>query len=162
MIMYRAVKNPDLVKLHDQIIEILESAAEATGCTVKVEKVMEYLPLNNNSLLTDRFGSYMESFGAKYQGRQIDETFPTGSTDMGNVTVAMPGFHPVFNIASMEGVREPGLSTHSILFAERAGTEVAHQTAIRAAKAMSLTGLDVLLDAEFTKNIREEFDQPKE
>ncbi|KAF9403893.1 hypothetical protein BGZ94_004471 [Podila epigama] len=158
VIMYRAVKNEDLEKLYHQIVEILESAAESNGCTVTIEKVMEYLPLNNNELLTNRFGSYMESFGAHYQGRQIDETFPTGSTDMGNVTVALPGFHPVFNIASLTGEREPGLSTHSILFAERARTETAHKTAIRAGKAMSLTGLDVILDAEFTKAVRNEYE----
>ncbi|KAF9026182.1 hypothetical protein BGZ52_007485 [Haplosporangium bisporale] len=158
VVMYRATKKEDFEKLHDQLVEILESAAETTGCTVTIEKVMEYLPLNNNALLTDRFGSHMESFGAHYMGRQVDETYPTGSTDMGNVTVAMPGFHPVFNIASLKGEREPGLSTHSILFAERARTETAHKTAIRAGKAMSLTGLDVILDSEFTKNVRKEYD----
>ncbi|KAF9378202.1 hypothetical protein CPB97_009722 [Podila verticillata] len=158
VVMYRATKKEDFEKLHDQLVEILESAAETTGCTVTIEKVMEYQPLNNNALLTDRFGSHMESFGAHYMGRQVDETYPTGSTDMGNVTVAMPGFHPVFNITSLKGEREPGLSTHSILFAERARSETAHKTAIRAGKAMSLTGLDVILDAEFTKNVRKEFD----
>lgn len=160
--MYRATKKEDFEKLHDQLVEILESAAETTGCTVTIEKVMEYLPLNNNALLTDRFGSHMESFGAHYMGRQVDETYPTGSTDMGNVTVAMPGFHPVFNIVSLEGEREPGLSTHSILFAERARTETAHKTAIRAGKAMSLTGLDVILDADFTKNVRKEYDSSQQ
>ncbi|KAG0033976.1 hypothetical protein BGZ81_006644 [Podila clonocystis] len=158
VVMYRATKKEDFEKLHDQLVEILESAAETTGCTVTIEKVMEYLPLNNNALLTDRFGAHMESFGAHYMGRQVDETYPTGSTDMGNVTVAMPGFHPVFNITSLQGEREPGLSTHSILFAERARTETAHKTAIRAGKAMSLTGLDVILDADFTKNVRKEYD----
>ncbi|KAG0342537.1 hypothetical protein BG000_003893 [Podila horticola] len=158
VVMYRATKKEDFEKLHDQLVEILESAAETTGCTVTIEKVMEYLPLNNNAHLMDRFGAHMESFGAHYMGRQVDETYPTGSTDMGNVTVAMPGVHPVFNITSLKGEREPGLSTHSILFAERARTETAHKTAIRAAKAMSLTGLDVILDAEFTKNIRKEYD----
>ncbi|KAF9210907.1 hypothetical protein BGZ59_008770 [Podila verticillata] len=137
VVMYRATKKEDFEKLHDQLVEILESAAETTGCNVTIEKVMEYLPLNNNALLTDRFGSHMESFGAHYMGRQVDETYPTGSTDMGNVTVAMPGFHPVFNIASLKGEREP---------------------AIRAGKAMSLTGLDVILDSEFTKNVRKEYD----
>lgn len=81
---------------------------------------------------------------------------------MGNVTHALPGIHPVFNIASLEGVREPGLSTHSLLFAERSGTELAHKTMIRAAKALSLTGLDVLLDGEFTKQARDEFEKSKE
>ena len=161
MILYRAEKGKDLTKLHDQIIEILDSAAAATGCTVQVEKTMEYLPLNNNSPLTDRYGSYMEALGVRYGTRQVEESTPAGSTDMGNVTVAMPGIHPVFNIASMDGVREPGLSTHSIKFAERAGTEVAHEAAIRASKGLGLTGLDVLLDAEFTRKIREEFEKPK-
>ncbi|KAI8599609.1 hypothetical protein EDD21DRAFT_339589 [Dissophora ornata] len=159
--MYRANKNVDLEKLHDQIIEIAESSADATGCTVKIEKTMEYLPLNNNSPLTDRYGSYMKSFGVHYNTREVDEVTPAGSTDMGNVTFALPGIHPVFNIASLDGVREPGLSTHSILFAERAGTELAHKTVIRAAKGLSLTGLDVLLDAEFTKAVREDFERSK-
>ena len=155
--LYRAGTIPEMTKLQDQIEEIVESSADATGCTVKIEKAMEYLPLNNNSFLTDRFGSYMKSFGVNYNTRAVDEVTPAGSTDMGNVTAALPGCHPVFNIASLEGVREPGLSTHSILFAERARTELAHKTAIRAAKGLALTGLDVVLDAEFAKNARDEF-----
>ncbi|KAF8978078.1 hypothetical protein BGZ46_006842 [Entomortierella lignicola] len=159
--MYRANKNEDLVKLHDQIIEIVESSADATGCTVKIEKTMEYLPLNTNPTLADRYGSYLKSMGVQYQPRDVDLTTPAGSTDFGNVTFALPGIHPVFNIASLEGVREPGLSTHSLLFAERAGTELAFKTAIRASKGLSLTGLDVLLDAEFTKAAREDFERSK-
>lgn len=155
--LYRAGTIPEMNKMHDQINEIIESSADATGCTVKIEKTMEYLPLNNNSFLTDRYGSYMKSFGVHYNTREVDEQTPAGSTDMGNVTAALPGCHPVFNIANLDGVREPGLSTHSILFAERSRTEVAHKTAIRAAKALALTGLDVLTDAEFTKNARDEF-----
>ncbi|KAG0245706.1 hypothetical protein B0O80DRAFT_477928 [Mortierella sp. GBAus27b] len=160
--LYRANKREDLDKLHDQIIEIIESSAEATGCTVKIEKTMEYLPLNTNPPLADRYGSYLTSFGVQYNPREVDLTTPAGSTDMGNVTNALPGIHPVFNIASLEGVREPGLSTHSALFAERAGTDLAHKTVIRAAKGLSLTGLDVLLDAEFTKAAREAFERSKE
>ncbi|KAG0196455.1 hypothetical protein BGX28_010092 [Mortierella sp. GBA30] len=159
--MYRANKAEDLAKLHDQIVEIIEASADATGCTVQINKAMEYLPLNNNSFLTDRYGSYMKSLGVHYNSRAVDEVTPAGSTDMGNVTAALPGFHPVFNIASLEGVREPGLSTHSKLFAERSGTELAHKTAIRAAKGTALTGLDVLMDAELTKNAREEFERWK-
>ncbi|KAF9355086.1 hypothetical protein BGX34_010658 [Mortierella sp. NVP85] len=159
--LYRANKKEDLDKLHDQIVEIIESSAEASGCTVKIEKTMEYFPLNNNPPLADRYGSYMTSFGVHYNSREVDEATPAGSTDMGNVTVAFPGIHPVFNIASLEGVREPGLSTHSALFAERARTELAHKTVIRAAKGLSLTGLDILLDAEFTKAAREAFERSK-
>ncbi|CAO3571078.1 unnamed protein product [Mortierella alpina] len=155
--LYRAGTIPEMSKLQDQIKEIIESSADATGCTVKIDKTMEYLPLSNNSILTDRYGSYLKSFGVHFNTRAVDEVTPAGSTDMGNVTAAVPGCHPVFNIASLEGVREPGLSTHSILFAERARTELAHKTAIRAAKGLALTGLDVLLDAEFTKNARDEF-----
>lgn len=159
--MYRANKHEDLTKLHDQIIEIIESSAEATGCTVKIEKTMEYMPLNNNSPLADRYGSYMKSFGVHYNSREVDEATPAGSTDMGNVTAALPGIHPVFNIASLDGVREPGLSTHSALFAERARAKMAHKTVIRAAKGLSLTGLDILLDAEFTKAAHEAFERSK-
>ncbi|KAG0241178.1 hypothetical protein BGW41_006171 [Actinomortierella wolfii] len=157
--MYRAVKGKDFTKLHDQLVTILEASAKATGCRVKINKVMEYQPLNNNSVLTERFKQYMESMGATYATRDIEETMPTGSTDMGNVTVAMPGIHPVFNIANLHSEREPGLSTHSLLFSERSRTEIAHQAAIRSAKAMALTGLDVLIDPEFTRLAREEYDQ---
>ncbi|KAG0265474.1 hypothetical protein DFQ27_000611 [Actinomortierella ambigua] len=156
--MYRAVQNQDFVKLHDRLVEILEAAAKATGCRVKINKVMEYLPLNNNSILTERFGEYMRSMGASYATRTIEETMPTGSTDMGNVTRALPGFHPVFTIANLDSRREDGLSTHSLRFAELSRTETAHLTALRSAKAMAMTGLDVLVDPDFTRLAREEYD----
>ncbi|KAF9433288.1 hypothetical protein BGZ76_009642 [Entomortierella beljakovae] len=160
--LYRANTTDELAKLHDHIADIIEASATATGCTFKINKTMEYLPLNNNSTLCERYGSYMRSFGVQFQTREQDEVTPAGSTDMGNVTVALPGIHPVFNIASLKSEREPGLSTHSSLFAERAGTELAHKTVIRAAKGISLTALDVLLDSDFNKAAREDFEKSKQ
>lgn len=50
-------------------------------------------------------------------------------------------------------------SPHSIPFREAAGTEYAHDEALRAGKANALISLDVLMNDEFALKMKEEFEE---
>ncbi|KAG0242645.1 hypothetical protein BGW41_003748 [Actinomortierella wolfii] len=160
-VMYRALKNDDLAKLHDQVVEILQAAAETTGCRVKIHKEMEYAPLNNNEVLAERYVHHMESYGVKFQPRSVQEARPSGSTDMGNISYAMPAIHPFFNILNLDSEINYDFASHSEAFAQQAKTPVAHQSAIRSAKGLALTGLDVLLQPGFADEVKKEFERTK-
>ncbi|KAF9978207.1 hypothetical protein BGZ73_003388 [Actinomortierella ambigua] len=162
MIMYRAVKNADLIKLHDQVVEILESAAESTGCRIAIRKTMEYAPMNNNALLAEKYVHHMEtSYGVRFQPRAIQEARPSGSTDMGNISSAMPAIHPFFSILSLDSEIDYTFPSHSEVFADKAKLPLAHEAALRAAKGLALTGLDILLQPGFAKEIKDEFERTK-
>jgi metal-dependent amidase/aminoacylase/carboxypeptidase family protein len=87
-------------------------------------------------------------------GRRLRERRPrraTGSTDMGNVSAAVPAIHPSVAIAPLE------VGAHSPLFAERAASEDGHQGLLDAAKAMAMTAVDVLTDAELRERMQRAF-----
>ena len=63
----------------------------------------------------------------------------SGSTDMGNVSQALPSIQPYLAIAPA------GVSPHTIEFREAAGSDVGQQAMLNAAKAMALTALDLLV-----------------
>ncbi|KAG0028061.1 hypothetical protein BGZ81_005067 [Podila clonocystis] len=157
-LLYRATNAADHQKLHDNVVRILNAAAESSGCTVKITKEMEYQPVPHNELLAGRYAQYTEDLGIKYLPRAMQEAAPSGSTDMGNVAHYVPGIHPVYNIVGLNGELDLSVSNHSIRFTEQAKTEVAHEATLRSAKGLALTGLDVLIEPGFAEAVRADFE----
>jgi metal-dependent amidase/aminoacylase/carboxypeptidase family protein len=75
-----------------------------------------------------------------------------GSTDMGNVSQVMPGIHPAIAIAPQD------VPIHTTEFREFARSEAGHQGLLDAAKALAMTGIDVLVDADLRKRMKDEFE----
>ncbi|KAI1317878.1 hypothetical protein EDD11_007540 [Mortierella claussenii] len=163
-VMFRATNVDDHAKIRSNVMRIINAAAESTGCTVKITEEMEYKPVPHNELLASRYAGYTEDLGIKYLPRAVQEAAPGGSTDMGNVAHYLPGIHPVYNIASLEGAINTDISNHSIKFTEQAKTEIAHTATLRSAKGLALTGLDVLIEDGFSDAVRDDFEKraPKE
>ncbi|KAF9089460.1 hypothetical protein BGX23_006646 [Mortierella sp. AD031] len=158
-IMYRATSAEDHAKVYDAVMKIVNAAADATGCTVKITKEMEYQPVPINEHLASRYAAYTEDLGVKYLPRAVQETLPSGSTDMGNVAHVVPGIHPVYNIVGLDGEIDQSISNHSIKFVAQAATEVAHEASLRSAKGLALTGLDVLIEEGFAEAIKSSFEK---
>ncbi|KAF9922183.1 hypothetical protein BGZ65_009803 [Modicella reniformis] len=158
-ILYRATSTDDHVKLHKSLVNILNAAAESTGCTVKITKEMEFKSVSNNEILAARYTIYTEQLGVKYSPRSVQEALPSGSTDMGNVVHYLPGIHPMYNLSNLEGIIDKSISNHSIEFTEKAKTDVAHVATLRSAKGLALTGLDVLLEDGFSEAVKHDFDE---
>jgi metal-dependent amidase/aminoacylase/carboxypeptidase family protein len=78
-----------------------------------------------------------------------------GSTDMGNVTQVVPGIHPAVAIAPLD------IPIHTEEFRELAKSEAGHQGMIDGAKALAMTGIDVLLNPDLRKRMKDEFDGAK-
>jgi metal-dependent amidase/aminoacylase/carboxypeptidase family protein len=74
-----------------------------------------------------------------------------GSTDMGNVSALVPAIHPTVAIAP------PDVSIHTPEFCDVSASEAGHLGLLDAAKAMAMTAVDVLLDADLRRRIEEEF-----
>ncbi len=76
-----------------------------------------------------------------------------GSTDMGNVTHAVPAIHPVYKIDTAEG-------NHTHKFTAATGGEEAQHPTLVAAKAMAMTTIDILCKPELLKKMKETFKEP--
>lgn len=78
------------------------------------------------------------------------------STDMGNVTRALPGIHSGFVIPT-----GPEVALHSVEFATAAGTREAHDAAIKCGKGLAEVALTVLTSDNVAGKAQTEFDSSK-
>lgn len=136
-----------------RFIACAEGAATSTGTTltVTVHENSAYDNMVPSSPLADRWSRHASEQGLPVMASGADERM--GSTDMGNVSQVIPAIHPYVAIAP-EGT--PG---HSTAFRDAAATPPALENALKAAKAMALTAVDVLADGDLLESARLEFEK---
>lgn len=134
----------------------IEGAAVSTGCTVDVKwEPNAFAAIETNAVLAQTYQKHSEQLGVEFPlTREEQEAIIDGSTDMGNVTLEVPGIHPLYCI-------KPGLPYHSTEFREYSETQEAHERTLIAAKAIARTAIEVMTDCEFLKRAKEEFNHMK-
>ncbi|HYA34719.1 MAG TPA: hypothetical protein VEF03_03820, partial [Candidatus Binataceae bacterium] len=125
-------------------------AALATGTTMSHAAVGGYKNMINNRTLAHRYADHSESFGVRSPEAPTDA--PTGSTDMGDISHAMPAIHPVFQVAK----RGEG-TCHEDAFVRHTDSEYGYAAMIRVAKSLAMTAYDLLADPELMKAAKAEF-----
>ncbi|EKG20969.1 Peptidase M20 [Macrophomina phaseolina MS6] len=148
----RAPKVKAANALRERVDACFHAAAAATGCKVKITEGPLYMDLRANDTLCRAYVEDMAALGEKII---LNEEEPaTASTDMGNVSYAVPSFHGAFGIPAPENVvgHHPG-------FAAAAGTDEAHAAAINCAKGMAMLGWRVLTDDGIAEGARRDFEQ---
>lgn len=150
------VRSPDdsyLADLRKRVLACFEGAALATGCELQHGWSDVCDVVKTNRPLAEAFATNARTLGRTLHGRRPSDTH--GSTDMGNVTTAMPGIHPCLAIT------EEPVPSHSVAFAAAARTPLALATMRLAAKVLAMTALDVLTDPAMAKRAKEAHDGPK-
>ena len=146
----RARDDAYMQELLQKVKNIFQAAALATGCEVRLTFDEEpYVDLRNNAVLARLFEENL-----RHVGVDPVEGVPwagAGSTDMGNVSHVVPALHPTIGIASAE---VPG---HSQAFLEAAGSPRGYQAMVDAAKALAMTGADLLADPALVDEAKVEF-----
>jgi metal-dependent amidase/aminoacylase/carboxypeptidase family protein len=147
--MVRAEDDAYLEELKPRVIACLEAGARATGAR------LEYRWSENQLAAMRTNGPLAQAFRANFAtlGRKTGEraSRAVGSTDMGNVSSLVPAIHPTIAVAPVE------VSIHSRDFAACAASEDGHRGVLDAAKAMAMTAIDVLTDADLRRRMKEEF-----
>lgn len=146
----RAPELGELARIREIVERCARGASLASGVEVEIDVVRGYKNMRNNLSLARRFGAALEALG-----RRAPETVPSagaGSTDMGDVSHAVPSIHPYLAICD-EGVA----LCHERAFAACARSDRGIATAQIAAKAMARTACDVLDDPALRTLIRREF-----
>jgi amidohydrolase len=146
----RARDEAYMQELVQKVKNIFQAAALATGCEVRLTFDEEpYADLRNNGVLAKLFEENMRRLGLDpVQGVPWEGA---GSTDMGNVSHVVPALHPTIGIASAE---VPG---HSQAFLEASGSLRGYQAMVDAAKALAMTGADLLADHALVEQAKVEF-----
>lgn len=146
----RALTATALESLAAAITDMAAHVAAATGCTVDVERTREpYHHFRDSGVLSTRFAAHLATAG-------ITLTDPEpgiflGSSDIGNVSTALPAIHPFVAIV------EPTVSDHTPEFAAAAAGERGRTVLLAAADALAATALDVLLRLEVAEAAWAEF-----
>ncbi len=115
---------------------LCEAAAKAADVDVTVEYSGYASTMKHNRMLADLWVANAAAYGIEDQG--LDPT--SGSTDMANVSWAVPAIHPELAISDTP---VPG---HTIEFREAAAAPRGDRTVLLAATLVAQTALDLLLD----------------
>lgn len=137
----------------DQLLEKVKLCAQgaslATGAELKLHSEGFYKTVKTNHTLVKAFEENLKMLGWVFD--PYDPKDKIGSTDLGHVSQKIPAIHPYMKIG-------PGsLICHSKKFAEASLSDRGMDTMIDAAKALSLTALDVLLNPAMFEKIKQEF-----
>ena len=147
----RAADSAYCDELIDRVAACAHGAAQSTGASCDVSKVgLCYQAIRPNAVLTELFERKLRTLGIEPVPPPRDAGL--GSTDMADVTQAVPAIHAHIAIA------DPIVAAHSKEFAEAAISERGHQAMIDAAKAMALSCVDLYTDSELLGNVRRDFE----
>jgi amidohydrolase len=141
--MVRARTLDDLGEITAKVFRCFEAGATATGATLEIvggEK--PYAEMHHDGELAALYRRNAEALGRRFQELgQVSERF-AGSTDMGNVSLAMPSIHPMIGIDSLPAVN------HQPEFTASAATEAADRALYEGALAMAWTAIDAATTPE--------------
>jgi len=139
--------------LKRKVEKCFEAGAEATGATLKLTPMMGYDDVVPNKVLGRICRKAFNDLGGDILPPQLDiiESATQASSDQGNISYAMPSISLNFRIDCEEG-------NHNPKFTEAARTRQAHVATLRAAKALAVTGLEVLTDEKLLAEAKKEFE----
>ena len=145
----RAAHPNYLRELKARVKACFEAGALATGCTLSMDwhEELEYAPLRNNRPMVEAYRRNGESLGTQF----VDlKGASTGSTDMGNVSQIVPSIHPTFSVGQM-------IFNHTPEFTGAAITDAAHESMLKTAQALAMTGVELALDPDLVKRAKADF-----
>jgi amidohydrolase len=139
-----------LVELTRRIDEIFRAAAAGTGTTAELhwDVTPLDLPVRNNLALANRFALSQSRRG---KPMPLRAPVPSGSTDMGNISVRVPSIHPKVAISPKT------VAVHTAEFADYAGSPSGDEGALDGAYGLAMTALDYLADPELRADVAAEF-----
>jgi amidohydrolase len=146
----RALDTVELARVEAIVERCARGAAMAAGVKVTITVRESYKDLVSNLPMARRFGAHLEALGRV--PAETDAEMGSGSTDMGDVSHAVPSIHPWIAIC-----KKGETTCHQRAFQACAGGEGGALGMLAAATAMALTTADLLTDAALLAEVRREF-----
>jgi len=149
----RAASAEDLAPLKKRVQACFEAGALASGCTVDVKWAKaDYLDLKTSMPIAEAYEENARSLGRSFFPLSKMPSGSAGSTDMGNVSHRVPSIHPM--IASAP----PHVVIHNPEFARWAASELGDKACIDGAKALAMTAIDFLTNADMRAQAKADFE----
>ncbi|WP_309112447.1 M20 family metallopeptidase [Saccharothrix sp.] len=137
----RAEDIESLHRLEQRINRCFEAGALATGCTHEVVKVSPvYAELTPDPWLADAYRRAVTSLGRSPLSAEEERGRKIGSTDMGNITRALPAIHPTIAIDCGDAVN------HQIEFETACASASADRAVLDGALALAWTTIAAASD----------------
>ncbi|CAK1355300.1 unnamed protein product [Cercospora beticola] len=149
----RSETSDRLDALKKRVLACFEGAAAATGAELVITQKGGYANHRPNKALGRSYRKAFNSLGGDILAEEVDwlTAMTRASTDQGDVSHAVPSISPNFWIRSIFG------GPHTPDFEKASRTEEAHRLALRVAKALAATAVDVLTQPEFLQEVKREF-----
>ncbi|MGB7281274.1 MAG: M20 family metallopeptidase [Candidatus Acidiferrum sp.] len=137
-----------LAELRPKVYRCFEAGGLATGAKIAITGGDKpYAEMRHDETMAALYRKNSEALGRGFPNLGEWETRPTGSTDMGNVSLAMPSIHPMIGINSLPAVNhQPEFTAHCI-------TEDADKALEDGALAMAWTCIDMATNHEVRKDL---------
>ena len=138
--MVRAERSAGLAEIQGKVMRCFEAGALATGTRLDVRPAgPPYAEIAHDSQIAALYRKNAEQLGRLFP--PLGSRALAGSTDMGNISQAMPSIHPTIGLGCFPIVN------HQPEFAAYCATPVADQALIDGAVAMAWTAIDLASDA---------------
>lgn len=146
----RSPKLDSLTELRERVVSCLEAGAAAAGVEIECQcKAPIYADMIDSQVMLEFY-----TRNAAATGRAASEPRSSyavvGSTDMGNVSHAVPSIHPMIKVAP------DNVAIHSPEFADYAKSQSGDQAVLDGAKMMAMTVADLWLDPDALDRASEE------
>jgi len=147
---FRAKERSYLNEMFKKILRIAEGAALMSGAWMEWKNY----ELSNDNLMPNK--KMANTFEGNMKGLGIEDIDPPhdgkGSSDMGNVSHAVPAIHPYIAIAQKDA-----FNPHSTDMAKATVSESGKRGLFRAATCLAWTAYDIFTDEKLQNEIKEEF-----
>lgn len=129
----------ELEELRPKIYRCFEAGALATGAKLEISReTIPYAEMHHDPAIAAIYQRHAESLGRTFPDPSTEA--PSGSTDMGNVSLAVPSIHPMIGLDSLPAVNhQPEFTAYCI-------TEAADKAVIDGSLAMAWTAIDMARD----------------
>src|SRR5579862_7489449 len=137
-----------LAELRPKVYRCFEAGGLATGAKIEITGGDKpYAEMRHDTTMAGFYRKNSEALGRPFPDLGEWETRPTGSTDMGNVSLAVPSIHPMIGINSLPAVNhQPEFTAHCI-------TPDADKALVDGALAMAWTCIDLATNREVTESL---------
>jgi amidohydrolase len=136
--MVRAADLGQLEEVRAKVVRCFEAGALATGASLEIAEDHEpYAEMHHDHELATVYRRNAEALGRGFDERPDRGA---GSTDMGNVSLALPSIHPTIGIDALPAVN------HQPEFTAKCATPAADRAVVDGAVAMAWTAIDATAD----------------
>jgi amidohydrolase len=144
----RGETSKEMEELRPRVQRCFEAGALATGSRLNIIGGSKpYAEMKHDQPIAEVYRRNAEALGRQFPDLGALFERATGSTDMGNVSLAIPSIHPMIGIDSLPAVNhQPEFTRHCI-------SDAANKALIDGALAMALTAIDLAQDSAMVQRL---------